>query len=378
MTTSMDSSLGASRRRLLWAVVVASAVLAMLVVRAASSRSASNAGPTPIARPRPLRPALGVDRVDPLGTIANAGEARRVYVGVYAFHVPQLDLTSNAYLVDFWLWFRWKGEDLDPSRTFEFMNQYEAWDVMKLPVYTDAEGNAKPDALGDGWFYQVFHVQARFGRPFDVRRYPFDTQRLVIAIEDTNSTTREMRYVADPGTTAIDPGLDIPGWRLRNVTAEVVETVYPTNFGDPRRPVGADRYTRFEYTIHIVRPVLGYLATTLVPISIVMLITFAVFLIPSRYFEGRLGLGITSLISAVALQLTAAGDLPKTGYLVLLDHVYNLSYLVIFVATIESVIAVRLADSEREDASRRLDRWTLALSVVLYFGATAWMVLRAR
>lgn len=325
------------------------------------------------------RAPLGVDRVDPLATTsAQTDGPRRVYVGVYAFHVPQLDLSSNAYLVDFWLWFRWRGEDIDPSRTFEFMNQYEAWDVMKLPVYTDEQGNAKPDALGDHWFYQVFHVQARFGRPFDVRRYPFDEQKLVIAIEDTDSTTREMVYVADPGTTAIDPALDIPGWTLSHVSAEVTETTYPTNFGDPRRPVGADRYTRFQYTIHIARPVLGYLATTLVPISIVMLITFAVFLIPSKYFEGRLGLGITSLISAVALQLTAASDLPKTGYLVLLDHVYNLSYVVIFVATLESVIAVRLADADREAASRRLDRYALALSALVYFGVTLWLVLRTR
>ncbi|MFO0563530.1 MAG: hypothetical protein U0269_36235 [Polyangiales bacterium] len=360
-----------------YAVPLVLAVLAVLVVRV--SRGPERRPQSIERRVAPTRVArIGVDRADPLAGGAREGGPRRVYVGVYAFHVPQLDLSANAYLVDFWLWFRWKGEDIDPSKSFEFMNQFEAWDVMKLPVYADEQGSAKPDALGDGWFYQVFHVQARFGRPFDVRRYPFDRQQLVIALEDTNSTTREMTYVADPGTTAIDPGLDIPGWRLRTVTAEVSESVYPTNFGDPRRPVGEDRYTRFQYTIHIERPVLGYLATTLVPISIVMLITFAVFLIPSRYFEGRLGLGITSLISAVALQLTAAGDLPKTGYLVLLDHVYNLSYLVIFVATLESVIAVRLADSDREASSKRLDRWTLALSAVLYFGAVFWLVFRSR
>ncbi len=330
--------------------------------------------PMRIARPAGMQ---GVDRVDPMGEGRPTGGPRRVYVGVYAFHVPQLDLSNNAYLVDFWLWFRWHGSDIDPSKSFEFMNQFEAWDLLKQPVYVDDQGNARPDPLGGDWFYQVFHVQARFGRPFDVRRYPFDHQQLVIALEDTDMTTRQMTYVPDPGTTAIDPSLDIPGWNLTNVTATVTEAQYQTNFGDPRRPVGDDRYTRFSYTIHIARPVLGYLATTLVPITIVMLITFACFLIPSRYFEGRLGLGITSLISAVALQLTASSDLPKTGYLVLLDHVYNLSYLVIFVATLESVIAVRLADAEREEASRKVDRWTLGVSAALYFGSVAWLLARA-
>lgn len=368
------------RSPLIWAFVVGLSALALaLVGRARAGRPAVERAPHTRINARALRGGLGVDRADPMAPSDGVrGGPRRVYVGVYAFHVPQLDLSSNAYLVDFWIWFRWKGSDVDPSKTFEFMNQFEAWDLLKQPVYVDESGNAKPDAIGDDWFYQVFHVQARFGRPFDVRRYPFDEQELVIAIEDTNSTTQDMVYVADSGTTAIDPGLDIPGWKLLDVRARVTEAVYPTNFGDPRRPVGQDRYTRFQYSILIARPVMGYLATTLLPVSIVMLITFAVFLIPSRYFEGRLGLGITSLISAVALQLTAAGDLPKTGYLVLLDHVYNLSYLVIFIATIESVIAVRLADDEREAASKRLDRWTLALSSVGYFGTVLALIARQR
>ena len=40
--------------------------------------------------------------------------------------------------------------------------------------------------------------------------------------------------------------------------------------------------------------------------------------------------------------------------------------------------AVRLADSEREEASRRLDRWTLAISSTLYFGIVIALILRQR
>lgn len=333
------------------------------------------------ARQRPRLPVdarLGVQTVDPMGAHAAEGGPRRVYVGAYAFNVPQLDLSSNAYLVDFWLWFRWRGSDIDPSRTYEFMNLYEGWDVLRQPVYTDDAGNARPDPLGNDWFYQVVHVQARFGRAFDVRAYPFDRQELVIAVEDGDQTSSDMVYVPDPGTTAVDPQLQIPGWILDRVTADTRETSYPTNFGDPRRPVGADRYSRFSYTLHLRRPVVGYLATTLLPIAIVMLITLLVFTIPSRYFEGRLGLGITSLISAVALQLTAAGDLPKTGYLVLLDHVYNLCYLVIFVATLESVAAVRVADAGDEARARDLDRLAALVSALVFFGGTAALVYAAR
>ncbi len=375
----------ATRRKLplprpLWAAVVLG--LAMVLLALAGRRATLRGREAESRAARRVRtavnPRMGVQTVDPLGHGEHTGGPRRVYVGAYAFNVPQLDLSSNAYLVDFWLWFRWHGDDIDPTRTYEFMNLYEGWDVLRQPIYTDESNNPRAESLGDGWHYQVFHVQARFGRPFDVRAYPFDTQQLVIAIEDGDQTTSDMVYVPDPGTTAVDPQLQIPGWILDRVTATTSETVYPTNFGDPRRPIGADRYARFSYTMHLRRPVVGYLATTLLPIAIVMLITLVVFMIPFRYFEGRLGLGITSLISAVALQLTAAGDLPKTGYLVLLDHVYNLCYLVIFIATVESVVVVRVGDGGDEAMAQRIDRLAAVLSAVVFFGGTAALVFAAR
>lgn len=376
-TTVLAARLKSSGALWLAVLVAACALLVGVVVRARRSHTPPSAHALAHPHRAPMAHGPGAGSTDPLGIGLTDALPRRVYVGVFVTHVPQLDLASNAYLMDFWLWFRWRGSDIDPSQTFEFVNGFESWDALKQPVFTDDEGRPKPEDLGDGWRYQALHIQGRFSHPFDVRAYPFDRQALSVSVEDTDADVHHLVYVPDPGTHTVDPALQIPGWRLLGATADVTEAHYPTNFGDIRRPAGEDHYTRFTYTIHIGRPVLGYLATTMVPISIVILITFIVFLIPSRYFEGRLGLGITSLISAVALQLTAAGDLPKSGDLVLLDHVYNLSYLVIFIATLESVAAVRLADSDREEASRKLDRWTLCVSAVLYFGVLAWLVLRA-
>ncbi len=299
---------------------------------------------------------------------------RPVYVGMYIFHVPEFDLSTNSYLVDFYLWFRWQGDDIDPSSTFEFMNLVGGWDLMAITVYTDDEGAPAIEDLGEGWRYQVFHYQGRFGHAFDIRAYPFDSQELVVMLEDTDLVVDDMVYVVDEGTNTLHPGLEIPGWDIDGVHAEVVEQDYPTNFGDTRRAPGADRYSRFRYAVRVSRPVLGYAATTLLPIAIVMLITLVMFLIESKYFEGRMGLGITSLISAVALQLTAAGDLPANGYLVLLDHVYNLSYAVIFLSLAESVIAVRVYDRGEVERARRLDLFSLAAMLVLFFGGTAILI----
>lgn len=300
---------------------------------------------------------------------------RRVYVGVYMHHVPELDLEENSYIADFYLWFRWQGDDIDPSQTFEFTNLVEGWDLMHDVSYTNDAGEPEPADLGDGWRYQVMHVQARFAQPFDVHRYPFDHQEINVDLEDVEYVSTQLVYVPDEGTYEVHPGLAIPGWILDGVDARVTEVAYPTNFGDTRRPPGADRYSHFTYSVRVIRPVIGYLVTTVLPVAIVMLITFVMFLIDSKYFEGRLGLGITSLISAVALQLTAQSDLPSAGYLVLLDHVYHLAYLTIFLSLLESVWAVRLADAGLIERSKRLDRLALVLVPAVFFGGVIAVLL---
>jgi hypothetical protein len=299
---------------------------------------------------------------------------RPVYVGIYLNAIPSLDLEANRYLADFYLWFRWQGDDIDPSHSYEFMNAIESWNQLHAPIYVDDEGTAAADDLGEGWRYQVFHVQGYFGHAFDVRAYPFDSQEIVLMLEDTDAVVDDMIYVADDSTGILPPRFRIPGWEVGRVRTEIIEQSYPTNFGDTRRPSDEDHYSRFRYSLRVTRPVVGYVATTLVPIGIVMLITMVMFLVHPRYFEGRLGLGITSLISAVALQLTAEGNLPSTGYLVLLDHVYNLAYLVIFLSLLASVASVRAADANNEARSKRIDRGALLTTLVLFFGGTGLLV----
>lgn len=344
--------------------------------RDAATEAVEGAGGAAAAPPVDEAPAPGEEGAAGAseGGAAGASEGpSHVTVGLYLHHLPELDLRSSSYLADFYLWFLWRGE-IDPTESFEITNLVEGWDLMKTPLYVDDEGNPAPEALPDGRRYQLFHVQGRFGHPFDVHAYPFDEQDIVIEIEDGEYLTDELVYEVDPGSSLLHPTLELPGWELGTPTPVVVESVYPTNFGDIRHPEGNDHYSQFRYQLRVRRPVLGAFVKTIVPIGVVMLITLVMFFIDPKYFEGRLGLGITSLISAVALQLTAAADLPATGYLVLLDHVYNASYVVIFVALLESVISVGMADRGDVVRARRLDVASFVILTALFFGTVVGLI----
>ena len=48
-------------------------------------------------------------------------KAQQVKVGFYPQNIYGLDLSSNTYYMDFYMWFNWKG-DINPTEKMEFMN----------------------------------------------------------------------------------------------------------------------------------------------------------------------------------------------------------------------------------------------------------------
>jgi hypothetical protein len=302
---------------------------------------------------------------------APAGKSgpQHVTVGIYLHHLTQVDLRTNSFLADFYVWFRWNGE-IDPTKTFEFRNAVEQWQIVKLPSFVNEEGTAEATTLADGSKYQVFRIEAKFGRPFSIKHFPLDEQDLSIEIEEARYLTNELVYDVDKADSKVDRRIEIPGWRVVSSGVGADEATFETNFGDPAA-TGKERYTRLELEVHLARPTGGMLVKTVVPLAIVIFITFGVFLLDPHQIDARLTLSVTALVSAVALEFSIQSELPEVGYLVLIDKVYILSYVVILLTSVISIFAARMAEANEMARARRLDRVAGALVALGFVGGTA-------
>ena len=84
-------------------------------------------------------------------------------------------------------------------------------------------------------------------------------------------------------------------------------------------------------------------------------------LVHPRYVEGRIGIGITALLTLVALQLASNDDLPEVDYLILLDKLYILSYAFV-VLTMVMIVRNSWVDATGDvRAAVRADRRALAV-----------------
>ncbi len=281
-----------------------------------------------------------------------------VRVGALINDIQQLNLKSHSYNVDMYIWFKWDNPDINPSRTFEFLNGYEAWGHI-LTRETE-----KPEVLPDGTLYQVIRNQGQFNTKLPLERYPFDTQHLQMLFEDSHKEAANLRFVPDTDPIALSEDLAIPGWEIGEPTLTVVSNQYDSSFGDPR---GEDTYySRAVIDLPLTRPAGTYALKLLLPMLLVALTASLSLLVHPRYVEGRIGIGITALLTLVALQLTSNDDLPEVDYLILLDKLYILSYAFV-VLTMVMIVRNSWVDASGDvRAAVRADRRSLALLTVSY------------
>ena len=150
-----------------------------------------------------------------------------VRVGALINDIQQLDLQSHSYAVDIYIWFKWDDPEIDPSRTFEFLNPFELWGHIRQYA------GVKPEVLPDGTLYSIVHVQGKFNAALPLERYPFDTQDLSSSSRTSGRRVRSRLRARRRPDRALED-ITIPGWDIGEPEIEVISNQYPTNFGDPR------------------------------------------------------------------------------------------------------------------------------------------------
>jgi hypothetical protein len=292
-----------------------------------------------------------------------------VRIGALINDIQQLDLQSHSYNVDMYIWFKWRNPKIDPAHSFEFLNAFELWG--HILTYETGE----PERLPDGSYYQVIRNQGKFNAKLPLERYPFDTQHMVVALEDSHRDASELVFVPDDDPIALSRDLTIPGWDIGDPSLRVVDNTYASNFGDPT--YDEITYSRVVFDLPVTRPTGTYALKLLLPMLLVALTALLSLSVHPRYVEGRIGIGITALLTLVALQLTSNSSLPEVNYLLLLDKLYILSYAFV-VVTLAMIVRHSWIDVEGDVLrARQVDRRSIAVLTVSYFAIAALLFVQS-
>ena len=91
-------------------------------------------------------------------------------VGAYINDIQELDTERGTYTIDFYMWFRWKDPQVDPTDSIEVMNS-NAMENTTSSATGGVSGRpfpSEPRVMPDGSKYQGFRYQGVFSKNMDL------------------------------------------------------------------------------------------------------------------------------------------------------------------------------------------------------------------
>lgn len=259
---------------------------------------------------------------------ADAAPPQEVKVGVYLMNLYDLNMDEHSFYADFYIWFKWKG-NIDPTE-IEFVNSIEKWSVTSTP-----SGDGSDSLLKDGTHYRIFRVEGRFFHSFVLNHFPLDHHTLDIQIENPEHAADSLVYVPDTAGAVVRNTLELVGWDRKDCNLQSSVHDYGTDFGNPVE--NARRYSNLTYTLTLERPLSYFLLKMLLPLLVVMLVSIGALILHPSHIDTRSSLPIGGLLTAVFLQQSYSDALPDTGYMVLMDKIYLLAYVLISVLLLQVI-----------------------------------------
>lgn len=207
----------------------------------------------------------------------------------------------------------------------------------------------------DGSLRQDLNVSVDLATRFDLRRFPFDRQNLELNVESSAWNRDQVRLVPTPSHTGFSDDFEIPEWKILQVTNHVEEVAVL------RSDVP---FERAVIEIEIERQSGFYLWKGILPLVVIVAISWSVFWMSDERFAGRSRISATGVLTIVAYQFVLGEGLPRVAYLTVLDKIMIISFGLLAVTTLESLLVSR--QPEGSEAAHRIDRASRLLFPLVY------------
>ena len=233
-----------------------------------------------------------------------------------------------------------------------FYNLQGRVDYQNRGVAVDPDGNVK----------YIARFTATFQAPdFDFRQFPLDEQYFHLTL-DAFPPERLLKFKVVEEFSGLGDALGEEEWILDRVQTEIITH---NNFG-----VTA---SRFKLSFYGKRHLNYYVVRILVPVMIIILVSWFTFFL--KDYTKRIDLASGNLLLFIAFNFTIANDLPRLGYLTLMDTFMLATFAITGLVVLANVWLKRLQNHGRDEFISQLDDIGVWLYPLVYVGGGVLMYL---
>jgi hypothetical protein len=208
---------------------------------------------------------------------------------------------------------------------------------------------SRPRVVGIGPGGSVTYAQRYFGTMasyHDLRDFPFDDQTFRISLVPFEWTDKDIELTVDQTVTGRRELLNISDWEIDGVRA-VTRT--------ESAPARSALVPYYDFLITAHRITGFYLWKVILPLCLIVAMSWCVFWISPELYGPQIGLSATSMLTLIAFIFATTNMVPELGYFTLLDLFIGGSTILVFLALLESLTVTYLVSGDRKRLARRID-----------------------
>lgn len=189
------------------------------------------------------------------------------------------------------------------------------------------------ETLADLPTFKMWKMAGTFHIKPDLHAYPFDTQELVIELEDDSNGQDVLRLRSDADHTFLDSDFSVPGWDTGFIRARILTHYYPDRFENDDL-----YYSKYKFALGIRRFATSAVFTVFVPALVIVMISLSGLWFPRDELEVRSNATTPMLAAAVLFHFALMQELPATAYLSRADKLMMGVYGCLFLHMLSSWI----------------------------------------
>ncbi len=210
----------------------------------------------------------------------------------------------------------------------------------------------------DGMVTYRQRLVGRFSLSLNLAEFPFDEHDLHFRFFSSSNGVDEVKFVEGDVVGRAET-LSIPDWEFGTGRLSV----------EPLRVSPAvPMVPAFGYSVRVTRRSSYYIWKVILPVVMIVFMSWAVFWIHPSHVRSQIGLAATSILTIIAYRFALTNDLPKVSYTTRMDLFTNGAFVLVFLALVEVVVATHLYTQEDTRLGEKIDRISRVVFPAVFVG----------
>lgn len=208
-------------------------------------------------------------------------------------------------------------------------------------------------------------LQGNISSPRIITAFPFDKHNIKITIASLRYSVESVVVEQVEGKSLINKQLSIPDWTIGGMTINAQNIHFEQ---------ANETHSVLELLIEATRKPDYYLFKISFPLTMIVMMSWAVFWIDPRNLEPQMALAGTSMLTLIAFQFSMSDLLPRFGYFTIMDLFILSSSILVFFALVEAVVSGYLASHDRLTLAGKIDKVSRWVFPFTYIVLATWLL----